>query len=240
MVINLEHYAPHDDWAESVLDMAKAAGSIIGIDIDDIRFTGFWSQGDGASFTGSYEYKRGSVAAIRAEFPKAEKLHEIAETLAGVQRRNFYQLYASVTQSGRYYHEMTMGVDVENKRNDYQHISDDTESAVTEAMRDFARWIYAALEREYEYQSAWQIASAWQEREDEAKTEKNAARALIGEWANAGPMPDVARESIKLRVRATLESMTALLAERKELADAFHYWDDGKSVDIVEFAKDNL
>ena len=39
------------NWYESVLDWWKEKLEIIGFEDADIRFSGFWSQGDGASFT---------------------------------------------------------------------------------------------------------------------------------------------------------------------------------------------
>lgn len=42
-----------DDWYYSVYEGAKMDGAERGFEIEDIRFSGFWSQGDGASWTGS-------------------------------------------------------------------------------------------------------------------------------------------------------------------------------------------
>lgn len=39
-------------WAEGVIESAKEDGLKRGFDIDDVRWSGFWSQGDGASWTG--------------------------------------------------------------------------------------------------------------------------------------------------------------------------------------------
>ena len=46
------------DWYESVYDLAKEDGAKRGFEIEDIRFSGFWSQGDGASWTGSVNVAR--------------------------------------------------------------------------------------------------------------------------------------------------------------------------------------
>lgn len=46
------------DWYESVYDLAKEDGAKRGFEIEDIRFSGFWSQGDGASWTGSVHVGR--------------------------------------------------------------------------------------------------------------------------------------------------------------------------------------
>jgi hypothetical protein len=46
-----------------------------------------------------------------------------------------------------------MEVNVEYAGDDYRDVSA-VEDDVTELMRDFARWIYRALEREYDYQNS--------------------------------------------------------------------------------------
>lgn len=116
-----------------------------------IWFTGFWSQGDGACFEGDYRYTKGAAAAIRQYAPKDVELHRIADALAAVQRRNFYQLSARVTHRGRYYHEYCMEIGVERDNAVVQEMTPDAEDEVTEALRDLARWLYARLEQEYEH-----------------------------------------------------------------------------------------
>jgi len=188
MTFNPENYQPYYGWHEFVFDDAKAIAKIIGIEIDDIRYSGFWSQGDGASFTGYYGYAKGAAAAIREYAPRDTELHAIADKLAHVQRKHFYALQAAIAQFGRYVHEMSMSVDVDRgdgkefATGDYvsgRYQPSDAEDSITEAMRDFARWIYRTLEKEYEYQSAWILADAWQGRETDAQEEKAAARVLI-------------------------------------------------------------
>ena len=112
---------------------------------------GFWSQGDGASYEGSYTYARGAARAVRAHAPKDAELHAIADALAGVQRPNFYQLGADIRQSGRYCHEYTMAIHVERDSPAWQDMTDGADTAVIEALRDLARWLYRQLELEYNY-----------------------------------------------------------------------------------------
>ena len=42
----------HDDWYDYIFEDAKGEAPQHGFYIEDIRFSGFWSQGDGASWTG--------------------------------------------------------------------------------------------------------------------------------------------------------------------------------------------
>ena len=81
-------------------------------------------------------------------------MHGIADRLQAIQRRNFYQLAAEVSQRGRYYHEYTMPVDVTRDSPRWQPPTEDAEEIVTEALRDLARWLYRQLEREYDYLSS--------------------------------------------------------------------------------------
>ena len=102
-----------------------------------IYFSGFWSQGDGASFEGTYAYARGAARAIRAHAPKDAELHAIADALADVQRPNFYQLGADIRQSGRYCHEYTMAIHVERDSPTWQ---DMTDGAGRRSSRQCAIW----------------------------------------------------------------------------------------------------
>ena len=42
----------HDEWYDYIYEDAKEAGEVRGFEIDKIYFSGFWSQGDGASWLG--------------------------------------------------------------------------------------------------------------------------------------------------------------------------------------------
>ena len=136
------------EWWDFVYDDAKEIGKILGIDISEIYFSGFWSQGDGAQFTGDYKYHKGASKEIRS-YTNDEELHRIADDLQEIQRRNFYSITASVSHSGHYYHEYCTTINVYDSRE--VDVSIDTEESIQELMRDYMRWIYRALEREYDY-----------------------------------------------------------------------------------------
>ena len=154
----------HDDWYDCVYEDFETICGILGVTLQTspvrlygggvrqkphVFFRGFHSQGDGASFEGSWSYARGPVRAIRAHAPRDEELHRIADVLQDVQRRNFYQLHARIRQNGRYCHENTMTIEVERESPFQQPMTDDAEAAVVEALRDLARWLYRQLECEY-------------------------------------------------------------------------------------------
>ena len=139
------------DWWEYVVDDAKEIGKLMGIQIKNIYFSGFSSQGDGACFEGYYAHGKGSVKAVKAYAPQDRELHQIARDLSRAQRPYFYGLEASVRHQGHYNHEFCTVINVGDRR-DYP--ADDLSAGqedITEVLRDFMRWIYKRLELEYEY-----------------------------------------------------------------------------------------
>ena len=154
------------EWHDFVYDDFQTICGILGVtlraspvplygggtrDKPHLFWTGFWNQGDGASFEGSYSHARGAARAIRAHAPKDDELHRIADALQAVQRRNFWQIHGIIRQRGRYHHEHTMAIEVERDSPTWQPPTDDAEDVVTEAMRDLARWLYRQLRAEYEH-----------------------------------------------------------------------------------------
>ena len=159
----------HDEWYDFVYEDFETICGILGItlattpvrlygggtrDKPQVFFSLSWSQGDGASFAGRYSYARGAAKGIRAHAPKDAELHRIADELQAVQRRNFYQVRASVRQQGRYCHEYSMAIEVERDSPTWQPMTDGAEDTVIEALRDLARWLYRQLRSEYERQTS--------------------------------------------------------------------------------------
>jgi hypothetical protein len=161
-----------DDWHECVFDDFDAICAIVGVRLKTrsvrlfgggtrqkpcISFSGFASQGDGASFEGALGFATGAPKAIRAHAPEDSELHRIADGLQAIQRRNFYQLRADINQRGHYCHEYSMSIAVERDSPNNQDMTADAEDAIVELLRDLARWLYRQLEREYEYQTSDEV-----------------------------------------------------------------------------------
>lgn len=163
---------PSDHYADFVIEDAATVADLIGIDLRQrpvtlasgktkyvpaIYWTGFSSQGDGASFEGDYSHKRGAMKALKAHAPTDSELHRICAELQRVQSRYFYRLNASARhsrQNGNYYHSMTMSVECEIENSIYAMPDAAACEAVTKALRDFANWIYQRLEAEHNYQNS--------------------------------------------------------------------------------------
>lgn len=141
------------EWWDFVFEDAKTIGALMGIEIDNIYFSGFASQGDGAQFVGSYAYKRGALAAVKDYAPLDATLAGIAANLQEEQRKNFYALSASVTATGRYSHPNCTDISVyDNRDHAYNGMaSEDAADGIAEFLRDFMYWIYKQLETEWDY-----------------------------------------------------------------------------------------
>ena len=148
----IDWYRSGDEFefeVEEVMEDCTELAKLIGIDIYNIYYSGFWSQGDGACFTGDYRYKKGALKAVKAYAPLDTELHGIVKQLQAIQARHFYGLSAYVVHRGHYYHELCTHIDV--YRTWEIAVSDDTESDIKDTLRSFMRWIYSRLESEYEY-----------------------------------------------------------------------------------------
>lgn len=165
---NIDH-----DWWDFVYEDAIMMGEIIGISIDTRRgskepaiyFSGFSSQGDGASCECSYTYKVGALKELKSSAPARYKdpatkkwveqpgnveLHRICKALTAVQRKHFYQLEAKVSTYGHYSHSGCTRVTVEHAEDRYRDIGE-AEADITQLLRDFMDWIYSRLEAEHDY-----------------------------------------------------------------------------------------
>lgn len=168
---NREYNIDHE-WWDAVYEDADMMAAIMGINIDkkgnrgsspSICFSGFSSQGDGASFEGEYSYKKGAVRELKQAAPaRWEKegvwvdnesnieLHRIAKGLQDAQRPHFYRLEAKVSFYGHYSHSGCTRIEVQDCEHIYRDIGD-AEEDVRQLLRDFMDWIYARLEAEYDY-----------------------------------------------------------------------------------------
>lgn len=170
-----DDYPGYEWWT---FDDAVHCAKLLGIEIEEkfvktksggyihvgIYFSGFSSQGDGASFTGRYRCAPNAITDIKAHAPLDETLHKIAEGLTALQVSaklvHGDQLEAEIT-SGRsnYCHSGTMDVNVLASCEPTCGSDDLTEESVTRAeedaitalLRRFADWIYSELQAQHDY-----------------------------------------------------------------------------------------
>lgn len=158
--------AQDSDWHNFIFEDAVQCTKILGIEIAThsvkligggtrqnltIYFSGFWSQGDGASYEGYYYYAKQASKLIRKHAPQDSELHRIADCLFTIQKQAGYGLFAVMKHCGYYQHSHCMMVDVQHSRGWNIELWEDS---LPQLMRDFADWIYRQLEKEFEYQNA--------------------------------------------------------------------------------------
>lgn len=164
-----------NDLLDNMLESFETAAELLGITFEsrtvslmngktrqesDIRYSGFSSQGDGASFGGSFEFAKGCSKAIRAEFSEDKTLHRIADELTVLQSRkvlgsqNCEPITAKITQSGSYFH---MDVEINEDEDGETILQGEDADTFRDLMRDFAQWIYDSLEAEHDYQNSNEV-----------------------------------------------------------------------------------
>ena len=137
------------EWWDGVFMAADDVFEALGVDATEKWFSGFWSQGDGACFEGTYSYSAGWRDKLKKTILD-DDLVDIGERLQAAQRPHFYELRASVTHHGRHCHELSMNIQVEDHNDPFADLGD-REEEVKQALRDLACWLYRSLESEYEW-----------------------------------------------------------------------------------------
>lgn len=158
-----------DDWWDCLEEMYIEDGKERGFDIEEMFWSGFWSQGDGASWVGTVDLRRFLAFHLAPTNPQYTQYVVLQELVAG----SWIDQYAKITAQGRYSHEYTMqcgdieadvtrgtlhegllaGADTEvlYAGIDGDSLLADLETWILEQAQDYARKYYAALEKEYEY-----------------------------------------------------------------------------------------
>lgn len=140
----------YDDWHEFIIDEAKEYLESIGFNDVNIQYSGFWSQGDGASFTGKLVYT--------AKFLKAMKLGNKYKSILV----NQDYIDASIDSIDSHYcHENTIRGNANNYYADnylshkqvlkLEKQCEEFEEYLTDWAREYSHELYRRLEREYDY-----------------------------------------------------------------------------------------
>jgi hypothetical protein len=137
-------------WWETVYVDAEHIGKILGFDIHRIQFSGFWSQGDGASFVGSYTYEPEWRKKLTEYAPLENEVCEIGDSLQATRDSLGRETAARIVQDGRYVHDGTMIAIAETEVE---------RSGILYCARRFAKWIYRQLEKQHEYLTSDEVVA---------------------------------------------------------------------------------
>lgn len=149
-----------DDWHECIVDDFKTSMLDVGIRVERVYFSGFWSQGDGACFEGSAVFPKFMDNFPDTKYPMMRKL-----------LKHKGDVYFDCSHSGHYYHENCTDFSIEADRL-YDVLNTETdirekavehmdevlnqelnsfEEEATELFRDMMRDLYKKLRDGYEY-----------------------------------------------------------------------------------------
>jgi len=137
----------YEGWHEHTIESFMENCLEIGLDISDTRFTGFYSQGDGASFEGTYSI-------IRVNELKDKGLDQAfldcATTLTDIIENNHSMDYLDCSLSYdlefTYCHSNTMILS-----NCPERTIESEDTAILQAFRALADHLYSLLSSEYDY-----------------------------------------------------------------------------------------
>lgn len=157
-------YVPND-WYESCIDMFKETMSEIGFIVNDVRFTGFNCQGDGASFTGEF-----------ADIPKA--LNMLLKDKQKVEKIKDYVACVCISRdSDRYSHKNTVSADVnwlyeygmsDEEANYIGEVTEEVTKALNKLKDAMCETLYHELESWYNgYNNKEYIRSCLMDEDDE-------------------------------------------------------------------------
>jgi hypothetical protein len=158
---------PIGEWWDAVYDMAKEDGEEFGFRIDDIKFSGFWSQGDGACWMGLVDLNKW------IESPECDLSLRCKMLMKSGLINDFIAKDVRVSCSrSNYFHSGTMdltdGIEIYDASwgltdgplagmsgtDWYEEMTPflpDAHEALLKSVRGFADEIYKQLEKEYEY-----------------------------------------------------------------------------------------
>lgn len=162
----IEKYREHNHFFHDfVLEDAERMLGMFGFSDVKIYYSGFWSQGDGACFTGKFNSTNFKPDKILEYAPQDEEIHRIAEQFRRICAEYRSIFFSLVSHNCRYSHSKTVGIvsiefynDVDGLEiedwKDKQHKDKDY---LLELSRDLMNWIYKRLEEEYEYQNSVEV-----------------------------------------------------------------------------------
>lgn len=139
------------EWWDGVYDWAKETGKEFGLYIDGIYFSGFASQGDGACFTGRLYFGECDESKLPEDVkPIYDTLHQV-NSLIKIMDSN-EELFVAIGHRGNYSHEGNMDFSYDDYASEeVLDLLREKEDEIEEALRNYARWIYAMLEAENDY-----------------------------------------------------------------------------------------
>lgn len=235
---------PIDGWYDFVVEdfcdnVAPHFG--LGVSHKDVSFSGFWSQGDGASFEGNFYLSDVNLNELKQSLPTKVELHEIAEELAELANEH-PEIKGTVTRlPSLYSHSNTMVIGdwSSNEGYDDEHTeafaAADAEASLLRIFRQLADWLYSRLESEYDFLLADATAVRWADAVEERKSLQGELEQLQVDVAANPPKTLIQSNALTSQAENLEDAIESLTSTIDQLADQFHYWQGDKPMTVEKF-----
>lgn len=147
----------YDDWWDTIYDDFKAKMTNIGVDVEKIYFSGFWSQGDGACFEGRVEDWGKYLEHLKYDDPILSNTAATAWSLSWYHRGNYYHEQSVVFNDEIYLPDNPFDEEEDTLRHDawdnamQVHDLLKLTDEMKEDLRGHMKKLYRALTLEYEW-----------------------------------------------------------------------------------------
>jgi len=160
----LERYRENIEFFHDfVIDDARVMLGMFGFSNVKIEFSGFWSQGDGACFTGGFDSSTFGFDKVVEYAPQDKGIVRVAEGFKGVCSEYSSVRFSLYKISHHYSHHNTIGItdvdfcDLKTGEGVYDFFNDKQVKEwkyLQKLSQDLMQWIYKRLEEEWEYQTS--------------------------------------------------------------------------------------
>ena len=155
----IENYREYNDiYLDYVIENFTDILKMIGFSDIKVYYSGFYSQGDGASFEGDLDVDEITIKNIKEALEYIGEDIELKKLLTDLYKTtcDIQGLKLRITKNGNYQHEMTMDIDVmEYDKNEYKNKEIYHKAGeILTICRYLAKWLYDKLEKSYEYQDS--------------------------------------------------------------------------------------
>ena len=236
---------PHDYWYDPTIeDFCDNVLPHFGLDVSykDVAFSGFCSQGDGASFTGRFYLSDVCLADLEAACPTEVALHKLAAELQ-VLAEAHPEIQGEVTRyPSLYSHSNTMSTGYWSSNGGYFNeeveafAAAEAETTLLGLFRQLADWLYSRLNENYDFYLADATASQWAEATEECTSLQDELKQLQADVSENPPQSLIQSNALTVAIAALEDEIETLSSKIDQLSDQFHYWpkEDGP-IGIEEF-----
>ena len=238
---------PHHGWFDSTIeDFCDLVCPHFGLSVGykEVAFSGFWSQGDGASFKGNFYLSDVVPSDLKAAYPTAVELHNLVEELAELAKEH-PEIQGKVSRmSSLYSHANTMVIGDWSSNDGYHNedteafLAADAETPLLCIFRDLANWLYRRLSSEYDFCLADETARQWSEAIEERKSLQVEFVQLQVDVAENPPQSKVQAGALTAAIAAMEVEIETLTSKIDQLSGQFRYRTEDGPLTIGQFYED--